>query len=36
MTKILLRNRGRGHIANVMDGYKGGREDEIFVKNSLT
>ena len=27
--------RGRGHIANVTDRYKGGREGQIFAKNSV-
>ena len=34
--KDFVRNRGRGHIANVTDGYKGGREGQIFAHNSVT
>ena len=34
-SKISLCNRGRGHIANVTDRYKGG-EGQIFAKNSVT
>ena len=37
LSKISLRNRGKGHIDNVTDRYIGGRgEGQIFAKNSVT
>ena len=36
LSKISLRNRGGGHIANVTDRYKRGSEGQIFAKNSVT
>ena len=36
VSKISLRNREKGHIVNVTDRYKGGKEGQIFAKNSVT
>ena len=34
--QISLRNIGKGHIANVTNHSKGGKESQIFAKNSVT